>query len=287
MRASGNGSADGYNPAPMPIDPDAFHAFERAGWERAAEHYADVFGDVTTKMAAPLLDAVNAGAGTRLLDVATGPGFVAAAAAARGAIVTGVDFSPAMIADARRRHQGVTFREGDAEALPFDRDSFDAVVMSFGLLHLARPETAIAEAHRVLRAGGRYAFTVWAAPETAVAFGMTLKAIEEFGRPNVTLPEGPPFFRFSDADESRRVLEHAGFSHVDVRVVPLTWTLASADGVYDALSRGGVRTAAVLRAQTPEALAAIRSAIRRSAERYRQGDRFVLPMPAVLAAGTR
>ena len=271
----------------MTVDAAAFHEFERAGWERAAEHYADVFGEVTTQMAAPLLDAVGAGAGTRLLDVATGPGFVAAAAAARGASVTGLDFSPAMIADARRRHHAVTFREGDAEAPPFDAGSFDAVVMSFGLLHLARPEAAIAEAHRVLRAGGRYASTVWASPETAVGFGIALKAIEEFGHPNVSLPEGPPFFRFSDPDEARRTLEHAGFTNVSVRVVPLTWTLSSADGVYDALSRGGVRTAAVLRAQTPEALAAIRRAIRQSAERYKQGDRFVLPMPAVLASGTR
>ena len=287
MRGSANGSGDGYNPAPMTIDAAAFHEFERAGWERAAEHYADAFGDVTTQVAAPLLDAVSADALSRLLDVATGPGFVAAAAAARGAIVTGLDFSPAMIADARRRHHGITFREGDAEALPFDAASFDAVVMNFGLLHLARPEAAIAEAHRVLRAGGRYAFTVWATPETAVGFGMVLKAIEEFGRPSVSLPDGPPFFRFSDANESRRALERAGFSNVGVRVVPLTWNLSSADGVYDALSRGGVRTAAVLRAQTPEALAAIRAAIRQSAERYKQGDRFVLPMPAVLASGTR
>ncbi|OLE85315.1 MAG: hypothetical protein AUF76_01150, partial [Acidobacteria bacterium 13_1_20CM_2_65_9] len=205
-------------------------------------------------------------------------------AAARGAIVTGLDFSRAMIADARRRHPAIAFREGDAEALPFDNATFDAVVMNFGLLHLARPETAIAEAHRVLRAGGRYAFTVWAAPDQAVGFGMVLRAVEEFGRTDVPLPEGPPFFRFAAADQSRQALERAGFADVDVQVLPLTWRLDSPDGVYDALSRGGVRTAAVLRAQTPKALDAIRAAVRRSVERFKDGDRFVLPMPAVLAS---
>jgi len=269
------------------IDATAFHDFERAGWERAAEHYADAFGGVTTQVATPLLDAVRAVSGTRVLDVATGPGFIAGAAAARGAIVTGLDFSPAMIAEARRRHPDVTFREGDAEALPYDAGSFDAVTMNFGLLHLARPEAAIADAHRVLRAGGRYAFTVWAAPDQAVAFGMVLKAVEEFGRSDVPLPEGPPFFRFAEADQSRQTLERAGFVDVDVRVLPLTWRLDSPDGVYDALSRGGVRTAAVLRAQTPKALDAIRAAARRSVERYRDGDRFVLPMPAVLASARK
>ena len=269
------------------IDAAAFHEFEHAGWERAAEYYGDAFGGVTTQIAQPLLDAVDVRAGTRLLDVATGPGFIAAAAAARGAVVTGLDFSRAMIADARRRHPAITFREGDAEALPFDEGSCDAVTMNFGLLHLARPEAAIADARRVLHPGGRYAFTVWAAPEQAVGFGLVLRALEEFGRTDVALPEGPPFFRFSALDESRQTLERAGFVDADARVLALTWRLDSADRIYEALSRGGVRTAAVLRAQTPAALDAIRAAVRRSAERYRQGDRFVLPMPAVLASGTK
>jgi len=269
------------------IDAAAFHEFERAGWERAAEYYVDSFGGVTAQIAGPLLDAVHAASSARLLDVASGPGFVAAAAAARGARVTGLDFSPAMIAEARRRYHGVTFQEGDAEALPFEPDSFDAVVMNFGLLHLARPDTAIAEAHRVLRAGGRYAFTVWAPPTQAVGFGVVLKAIETFGRTDVPLPEGPPFFRFSEPDEAREALARGGFVDSEVRVVPLTWSLEDAERVFEAVSRGGVRTAAVLRAQTPEALEAIRDAVRRDVEAYRDGDRFLLPMPAVLASATK
>ncbi|HEV3141397.1 MAG TPA: class I SAM-dependent methyltransferase, partial [Vicinamibacterales bacterium] len=157
----------------------AFHDFERAGWERAAEFYGDAFGALTVQTADALLDAANGRAGARTLDVACGPGFIAAAAAARGADVTGLDFSAAMIAEARRRHPAIAFREGDAESLPFDDRSFDAVVMNFGLLHLARPETAIADARRVLRADGRYALTIWAGPERAVGFGMVLDAVQK------------------------------------------------------------------------------------------------------------
>jgi len=269
------------------IDPDAFRSFEHDGWQRAAEHYVDAFGAVTIQAAEPLLDAVAARLTTELLDVATGPGFVAAAAAARGARVVGLDFSAAMIAAAARRHHDITFREGDAEALPFDPGSFDAVVMNFGLLHLARPEAAIGEAHRVLRPRGRYAFTVWAAPDQAVGFGIVLRAIERFGRLDVDLPEGPPFFRFSTDDECRTALERAGFAGVSVRTIPLRWTLSSPDDLFSAVCRGGVRTAATLRLQTPEALAAIRTDIRESAEKYRTRDDILLPMPAVLAAATR
>jgi len=266
---------------------NTFHDFEHAGWERASEHYSDAFGALTVQTADALLNAAGVASGTRLLDVATGPGFIAGAAAARGAAVVGLDFSSAMIAEARQRHPAITFREGDAEALPFEAGTFDAVVMNFGLLHLARPDTAIAEAHRVLRSGGRAAFTVWAPPEEAVGFGMTIKAVQAHGNPNVPLPEGPPFFRFSAAGEFGGTLERAGFSDIAVRTLPLTWRLRSADDVFEAVSRGGVRTAALLRAQTPDALAAIRAAVRRGVEAYAADAVFLVPMPAVMASATR
>ena len=268
------------------MDTKAFHDFERTGWERAAEFYGDAFGGLTAQTADAMLDAANVRAGVRVLDVASGPGLVAAAAAARGAAVTGLDFSSAMVAEARRRHPSIAFREGDAESLPFDAPTFDAVVMNFGLLHLARPDTALTEARRVLRSGGRYALTVWGPPEQTVGFGMVLRAVEEFGTTNVPLPEGPPFFRFSDHGEFRRSLEAAGFADVQFRDLPLEWRVPSGDALFEAMSRGGVRTAAVLRAQTPEVLAKIRDSVRRTVETYAKGGAFVIPMPAVLASGS-
>jgi len=269
------------------MDSAAFHAFEQSGWERASRHYEEAFVALTSQIAGPLLDAAEVSSGTRVLDVATGPGPIAAAAASRGADVIGLDFSTAMIAEAKRRHPAIAFREGDAEALPFDASSVDAVVMNFGLLHLARPDIAIVEAYRVLRRGGRYALTVWAPPEQAIGFGLVLAAVREFGNPDVPLPEGPPFFQFSDHAEFRRTLEHAGFSDVEVQTLPLTWRLSSPEAVFEAISRGGVRTAAVLRAQTPAALDAIRAAVRRGVERFEADDAFLVPMPAVLASGTK
>lgn len=269
----------------MSSDADAFHDFEQQGWERASEYYADAFGSVTSQMAEPLLDATAVRSGTRLLDVCTGPGFIASVAAARGARATGLDFSAAMIAEAKRRHPSVDFHEGDAEALPFAATTFDAVVMNFGLLHLARPDAAVAEARRVLRAGGRYALTVWS--EEAVGFGLALKAIQQYGHSDVPLPEGPPFYRFSAPEEFQRTLRRAGFADVTVQTVPLTWRVASPDEVFAALSKGGVRTAAVLRAQTPNALAAIADAIRQGVETYGKGGLYELPMPAVLASATK
>ncbi|MGH9143726.1 MAG: class I SAM-dependent methyltransferase, partial [Vicinamibacterales bacterium] len=65
------------------------------------------------------------------------------------------------------------------------------------------------------------------------------------------------------------------------------WTMSAAGELFDALSSGGVRTAAVLRAQTPDTLAAIREAVTRQVEGYRSDSGYAVPMPAVLASGTR
>jgi SAM-dependent methyltransferase len=269
----------------MTIDTVAFHDFEQAGWQRAAEYYGAAFAALTVQTAEPLLDAAAVARGARVLDVATGPGVIAGAAAARGAAVTGLDFSSAMIARARAAHPAITFREGDAEALPFDAGVFDAVVMNFGMLHLAQPDKATVEARRVLRPGGRFAFTVWGPPEQAVGFGIVVRAIEQYGVPGIGLPEGPPFFQFSDAALCRRTLTAAGFTGVAVATVPLVWDVRSADDVIAAMSDGGVRTAAVLRAQTPAALEQIHAAVRRGVEAYRTTDGCRLPMPVVLASG--
>jgi len=139
----------------------------------------------------------------------------------------------------------------------------------------------------VLRRGGRYAFTVWAKPEEAVGFGAVMRAIETYGTLEVGLPVGPPFFRFSDFGECRRSLEQAGFVRPQVRQLPLMWRVSSADAVFEAVSRGGVRTAALLRAQAPESLAAIREATRRTIGGYGQGQMCAVPMPAVLASARK
>src|SRR4051794_10139500 len=102
-----------------------FKAFEAAGWSRRASTYGRVTGAITARFVEPLLDAARVGAGMGVLDVATGPGHVAAAAAARGAEPVGVDIAEGMLAVARRDHPLLEFRAGDAEALPFADCAFD------------------------------------------------------------------------------------------------------------------------------------------------------------------
>lgn len=91
------------------------------------------------------------------LDLCCGTGDVAFALAARGAVVTGIDFSPAMLAVARRRpgRSPVTFQQGDAMALPVADASVDVITVAYGLRNVADVGRALSEWRRVLRPGGR------------------------------------------------------------------------------------------------------------------------------------
>jgi SAM-dependent methyltransferase len=242
---------------------------------------------LTSQAIEPLLDAVRLKKGMSFLDIASGPGYVSAAAAKRGATVLGVDFSAAMVEHARQLNAGVEFREGDAEKLPVGNNLFDAAVMNFGILHLGQPEVALIEALRILRGGGRFAFSVWAKPEETIGFGIVLRAVELHGEPRVELPEGPPFFRYSDPEECTRGLLVAGFESPAVTKVAQVWRLPGGDGLFNAMKNSTVRTAGLLRAQKPTVLSKIRDELNAALVKYTKGDVVELPMPAWIAAGVK
>jgi ubiquinone/menaquinone biosynthesis C-methylase UbiE len=112
-----------------------------------------------------LCETVDLRAGQDVLDVATGSGNTAIAAARRFTDVTGIDFVPALLDRARERSavEGlqIDFREGDAEALPFPDASFDVVLSTFGVMFAPDHPKAAAEMLRVLRPGGRIGLANW------------------------------------------------------------------------------------------------------------------------------
>jgi ubiquinone/menaquinone biosynthesis C-methylase UbiE len=136
-----------------------------AHWDRRAAHFDEDFGHSIRTPAERaawdrILDLVLPGRGALdALDAGCGTGFLTFELVARGHRVTGVDFAPAMIAEARRkaaeRGAPVRFEEADAEQLPFTAGSFDLAISRHVLWTLPHPEAAIDEWIRVLRPGGR------------------------------------------------------------------------------------------------------------------------------------
>ena len=205
----------------------------------------------------------------------------------RRSVVTGLDFAAAQVALARMRYPEVSFEVGDGCALPFPRDSFDCVINGIGVPHFSDPDAALREAYRVLRSGGRFAFTVYDIPDRALGFGAVYRAVQAHGSTDVGLPQGPNFFLFSDPAESKRRLEAAGFTAVTVSIVPQTWRPPTPDAAIDAILQGTVRAAATLKSQSADARPRIREAIWRVFSEFKHGDMYEVPMPAVLSAATK
>jgi demethylmenaquinone methyltransferase / 2-methoxy-6-polyprenyl-1,4-benzoquinol methylase len=101
------------------------------------------------------VDLAGVGPGSRALDVATGTGDLALELAARGASVTGMDFSPAMLELARAKAPGIEFEEGNALGLRYEDASFDAVTVGFGARNFADLDRGLCEMARVTKPGGR------------------------------------------------------------------------------------------------------------------------------------
>jgi SAM-dependent methyltransferase len=274
--------------ADTPIDPDAFNAFEAAGWEQRADAYHRFAGSITTRVIEQLLDAGEVGRGMRVLDAATGPGYVAAACALRGAAPVGIDVAAEMVSLARGLHPEIEFRQADAERLPFADGSFDAALGNFFILHVGRPEQAAAELARVLVPDGRLALSTWDVPERARLLGVFVDAVAEVGaRPSADIPAGPPFFRFADDGEFVRLLRDGGFSDVAVRTVSFTHSVASADELWDGLLGGTVRMRALVLAQPEEVHTRIRAAFERLARVYKVNGDLELPVSVKLASARR
>ncbi|MFQ6022358.1 MAG: class I SAM-dependent methyltransferase [Acidiferrobacterales bacterium] len=268
-------------------DPEAYRDFEHAAWAKLPQTYQEHFGFLTAQAAEPMLDAVGTASGVRLLEVACGTGYVSAAAMVRGAIPVGIDFVAGMVTEARNRHPSIEFREGDAEALPFVDESFDAVVCNFGLHHFGRPEQAMAEAYRVLAPGGRYAFTVWFPPdEVRLNLRQVVRAaVETHGDPHRPLPSSPP--EFSDLQESKQALLAIGFADAIASKLAIMGRWSKADHVLDTLYKGMGRTKALVEAQTDEARKKIENAILEVAKRFEKDGIIEIPMPAMLACARK
>lgn len=264
-----------------------YGAFERAGWARAAAAYADSFEHATSLFASALLDAVAAGKSTQLLDVACGTGALSALAAGLGAQTTGVDFSPQMVAQARQRHPALRFAEADAQALPFADHRFDAVVVNFGIHHFPFPVQALREARRVLRPGGRMAFTVWANPQEHGLHKLTLGALEAAGVSGAALPVSPGG-AINEVATCLALLAEAGFAEpLHTQKCSADLSLDSDQELVDMLIHGTVRLSTLIRSQPADKADAVLREIRHAAASFRVAGRLQIPVTAILAAGSR
>ena len=173
--------------------------------------------------------------GSHVLDVATGTGNLAIPVARNGAIVTGLDIAPNLLAQARERaaaeNLNIQFDEGDAEQMPYPDASFDAVVTMFGAMFAPRPELVASEFARVLKPGGLLGMANW---NPGSFTGKMFRA----GAQHVPPPPGvPPPVLWGDEATVRQRLE-AHFERIETKLVGITFDLPMApSGAVDFFRR--------------------------------------------------
>jgi SAM-dependent methyltransferase len=264
------------------LELEALKAANREVWGRTASVYTAGFEKLTIGAAEPLLDAAGVGRDTALLDVGTGPGTLIGPALSRGAVVHAVDLSDRMVDTARARHTDVDIQVGDAHALPFDDASFDAVTMGFCLHHIPEPGLALAEAKRVLRPGGRVAFSVWGPGPLLELFGLVFEIIGRL----VELDGGPSLQAAAIGDDLRDyevLLAVHGLEQPWARLVDIAWLLTDGSSVFEGFDRYfdlSSQPETIRRAIRDELDAAVR-------QRADATGRARIPNPAVVAAARR
>jgi ubiquinone/menaquinone biosynthesis C-methylase UbiE len=174
-------TASTVNANPPPLDAEALKARQQAAW--SSGDYA-VVGTTLQIVGEDLCEALDLRAGAKVLDVAAGNGNAALAAARRWCDVVATDYVPALLDAARRRAEAdglaIEFRPADAEALPFEDASFDAVISTFGVMFTPNQERAAAELLRVCKPGGKIGLANWA-PEGFI--GQLFKTIGKYVPP--------------------------------------------------------------------------------------------------------
>ncbi len=210
-------------------------------WNLVADGYAETTMLVFEQFADEAITASKLKPNSTVLDVACGPGTLALRLAHQAKQVHGIDFSESMLAVFRQKveqqgHGNITLHCGDAQALPYADDTFDAAFSLFGLMFFPDRKRGFAEIYRTLKPGGSIAVTSWApvdqSPAMQTMFG-ALRAIKPDLPPpqrSVTTLENPDLFR--------QEMQDAGFRNVEIRLVTKAFPVGTVPEFWDFMVRG-------------------------------------------------
>jgi SAM-dependent methyltransferase len=272
-------------PGEMPVQPEAARQRSRAAWDAMASGWYSEREDLwrtSRPVSAWMVRRLDPQPGDTVLELAAGvgdTGLMAARLVGESGRVIITDFAPEMVSAARRRAQEVrvenaTFRTLDAERMDLETDSVDGVLCRWGYMLMIDPAAAFAETRRVLRPGGRIAFSVWAAPERNPALSLASKVLVDLGHIPPPDPEAPGAFAMADPERIRKLVVGAGFAEPEIEEVSFRRPFADQDDYLRFLTETSSALSPVLRALPAEALAKVREQVHEAARPFHSGEGY-------------
>jgi len=223
--------------------------------------------------------------GDTVLELAAGladTGLMAARLVGESGRLIVTDFTPEMVAAARRRAeelgvQNAEFRVLDAERMELGTDSVDGVLCRWAYMLMIDPAAAFAETRRVLRLGGRLAFSVWAAQKRNPTLSLVGRVLHSQGHIPPPDPEAPSALAMADPGYIRELVVGAGFAEPEIEEVTFRWPFAEQDGYWRYVTETAASASPILRGLSPEVQNTVREQVQEAARPYRSGEGYDFP----------
>jgi SAM-dependent methyltransferase len=275
-------------PAEMPGQHETARRQSRAAWGAVARGWyaqREEFWKASRPVSEWMLRRLDPQPGDTVLELAAGladTGLMAAPLVGESGRVIVTDFTAEMVAAARRRAQelgvqNAEFRELDAERMDLKTDSVDGVLCRWAYMLMIDPPAAFAETRRVLRPGGRLAFSVWAARERNPALSLVGGVLESQGHIPPPDPGAPSAFAMADPGRIRELVVGAGFAEPEIEEVPFRWPFAEQDAYWRYVTETSASASPVLRTLSDEVQNAVREQVQEAARPYRSGEGYDFP----------
>jgi ubiquinone/menaquinone biosynthesis C-methylase UbiE len=280
-----------------PVDAEHYRRASHEVWEAMApgwDRWRAQLADALTPVRGWLVRELAPRAGDTVLELGGGTGetgFEAAALLGDDGRLVSTDFSPEMVAVARRRGtelrlSNVDYRVIDAERIELDTGSVDGVLCQNTYMLVAEPSAALAETRRVLRPSGRVALSVWGAPESNPWASIGAMILVERGHLPPAEPGAPGVFAMANEARTTALLHGAGFSSIRTKQVPVRFAFGSFDDYEQWVVDVAGPFAMVVRGLPEDERYALRARLRETLIAFAADGGYELPGVALCAVAS-